>query len=237
MQLKRAGDLAALGFGLLLGLVAPGLAGAQEVRQVAALTPELLSAYVADQQIARLSQDMPFQPETWLVRAPEPSITDDMLSAYVAKGYVPTEKRVADRRDERRCLATAIYHEARGEPEAGQWAVADVILNRVASGLYPASICGVVYQNAEKGKYRCQFSFACDGRPDEGGQGNRIVRESWVRAYMLAEAALKQRQAGALTEAIPQSALFYHSTKVQPAWTSALKRVASIGSHIFYAPL
>jgi N-acetylmuramoyl-L-alanine amidase len=235
----RSGGLSggrALLCGLMLAVLAPGVAVAEDVTEVATLTPELLSAYVANQQAAKLRRDVPFQPETWAVPAkPDPSIDDAMLSAYVEKGYVPTPERIARRQDERRCLATAIYHEARGEPEAGQWAVADVIFNRVASSRYPSSICGVVYQNADKGKYKCQFSFACDGKPDEGGIGNRIVRESWVRAYVIAEAAMEQRQAGALKETIPENALYYHSTKVNPSWTSELRRVASIGSHIFYA--
>jgi spore germination cell wall hydrolase CwlJ-like protein len=66
---------------------------------------------------------------------------------------------------ELRCLAEAIYFEARGEPERGQLAVGRVIINRAESGRYPDSICGVVYQNAHK-RNRCQFSFACDGKPE-----------------------------------------------------------------------
>jgi N-acetylmuramoyl-L-alanine amidase len=235
MQLRRARRKWTLRLGLALAMLAPGFATAQDVQQVAALTPELLSAYVANQQSARLSRDMPFQPETWAAPRTAPSVTESMLSAYVANGYTPTTLRIAQMQDERRCLATAIYHEARGEPEAGQWAVADVILNRVASSRYPSSICGVVYQNADRGKYRCQFSFACDGKPDEGGNGNRIVRESWVRAYMIAEAALKQKQVGARTDTVPETALFYHTVSVQPQWAGKLRRVASIGSHVFYA--
>ncbi|MGI9415449.1 MAG: cell wall hydrolase, partial [Hyphomicrobiales bacterium] len=64
------------------------------------------------------------------------------------------------------CLAVAIYYEARAESELGQIAVAQVILNRVESRAYPSSICGVVYQNAHM-RNRCQFSFTCDGRPDD----------------------------------------------------------------------
>ena len=63
------------------------------------------------------------------------------------------------------CMAAALYHEARGESTMGQLAVARVILNRARSRAYPNSICGVVYQNAERAN-RCQFSFACDGLSD-----------------------------------------------------------------------
>ncbi len=241
LQGMRAGAI-----GLALVLVMPLAALAQDSAQefaqpettdVAMLAPELLSGYAAGGDITTLSRDLTFSPETWAKPANEPILTDSLLSAYVAGGYVETSTRVARMRDERTCLATAIYHEARGEPEDGQWAVADVILNRVDSERYPGSICGVVYQNADKGKYRCQFSFACDGKPDEGGVGNRIVRESWVRAYMIAEAALLQRQAGTRLETVPETALFYHTVSVNPSWANKLRRVASIGSHVFYAPL
>lgn len=63
------------------------------------------------------------------------------------------------------CLAQAIYFEARGETPEGQLAVGRVVLNRVASEAYPDTICDVVYQNAERAN-RCQFSFACDGKPE-----------------------------------------------------------------------
>ncbi len=241
MQFRRTNGLLALLSGLALAALAPDLAVAGDLRQanvtqVALLTPELLSSYVADRRVASFSRDLVFSPETWASPVSRPKLTDAVLSAYVASGYVSTSERVARMQDERRCLATAIYHEARGEPESGQWAVADVIFNRVDSDRYPSSICGVVYQNADQGKYHCQFTFACDGKPDEGGIGNRIVRESWIRAYMIAEAALMQRQTGTHTATLPKTALFYHTQSVQPAWADKLRRVASIGSHVFYAP-
>ncbi len=74
-------------------------------------------------------------------------------------------RRASDSASELKCLATAIYFEARGEPEEGQLAVAQVVLNRVKNPAYPNTICGVVYQNKTK-RNRCQFSFACDGRSD-----------------------------------------------------------------------
>ncbi len=235
MLFRRAGNIAALLGGLMFAALVPGSAAAEEVTQVATLTPELLSAYVANQQVARLRRDLLFRPETWAAPVPAPKLTEAMVSAYVAKGYVETPERIGNMQAERSCLATAIYHEARGEPEEGQWAVVDVILNRVASSRYPDSICGVVYQNADKGRYKCQFSFACDGKSDAGGIGNRITRESWVRSYMVAEAALKQQQAGERREVVPDNTLFYHMFNVRPDWASDFKRVASIGSHIFYA--
>jgi spore germination cell wall hydrolase CwlJ-like protein len=64
---------------------------------------------------------------------------------------------------EQRCLAEAVYFEARSEPEEGQAAVAQVVLNRARSGLYPSSVCGVVYQNRHR-HLACQFTFACEGK-------------------------------------------------------------------------
>lgn len=163
-------------------------------------------------------------------------LTEDLLKAYVAKGYTPTTQRVEIAARERRCLAQAIYHEARGEPEEGQRAVGQVILNRVINRNYPNAVCDVVFQNAER-RNRCQFSFACDGRSDEGGNGNRIVRESWVRANLIAEAMYSRFQRNEELDDLPQSVLFYHAKRVNPSWASAYQPIASIGQHIFYAGL
>ena len=121
---------------------------AAEAEDVAMLTPDLLLGYAAvDGEAARFQHDISFEPQNWL-KPPEPQLTAADVGAF-AKDYVPTQKRVQQARHERECLAQAIYHEARGEPEMGQWAVANVILNRVVSKRYPATICGVVFQNAD----------------------------------------------------------------------------------------
>lgn len=205
-----------------------------KTQEVASLSPELLSAYVSDSRVAKLRNAALFQPEKW-TNPRQPSLDATMLSNYVKAGYTPTQTRVQQARQERLCLAQAIYHEARGESESGQWAVASVILNRVASKRYPNSICGVVFQNANLGKFKCQFSFACDGRSDMGGVGNRIVRESWVRANVIALSAASQFLAGGKPQTIPTSALYYHTTAVSPDWAQTFRQVAQIGSHIFYA--
>lgn len=207
------------------------------VPKLAMAAPQVLNAYARDGLAGALSAsnpDITFRPEQWLERQP-PLLTSAKLSAYVQKGYKTTKKRVALAAKERLCLSQAIYHEARGEPEAGQWAVANVILNRVASRRYPSTVCGVVYQNADLGRYRCQFSFACDGRSDMGGKGNRIVRESWMRANVIAMLAYKQFQNGDRPDYVPATTLFYHTTSVAPSWSQAMRKVAVIGSHIFYA--
>ena len=123
-----------------------------------------------------------------------------------------------------KCLATAVYFEARGEPLEGQVAVAQVVLNRLHSDRYPKTICGVVYQNAQLHN-RCQFSFACDGKPD-------IPREAdaWSRAESVAAAALANpEQIWVLGDAT-----LYHARYVSPSWAPKVTLVASIGQHLFY---
>lgn len=159
-----------------------------------------------------------------------PALTQAVLVAYAEKAFVPTAKKVKLADSERQCLAQAIYHEARGEPESGQMAVANVIINRAFSKKYPSTICGVVYQNADKGRYKCQFTFACDGRSDEANE-----RAAWNRSVRLAEAAFAAFQQGERPDVIPGSVLYYHTTAVAPKWSNTFRRVASIGSHIFYS--
>jgi hypothetical protein len=125
---------------------------------------------------------------------------------------------------ESRCLAEAIYFEARSEPAEGQAAVAQVVLNRAKSGLYPSSICGVVYQNRHR-HLACQFTFACEGK------SLRIAdRESWASARRIAGAVLEGRtylaDVGAATH--------YHADYVRPNWARRLKKMDVIGRHIFY---
>jgi spore germination cell wall hydrolase CwlJ-like protein len=127
---------------------------------------------------------------------------------------------------EERCLAEAVYFEARSEPEAGQAAVAQVVLNRVKSGLYPSSVCGVVYQN--RNRYRaCQFTFACEGK------SLRVAEpDAWARATRIATNVLK----GNTYLANVGEALNYHANYVRPYWARYLQKTGVIGHHIFYKP-
>jgi spore germination cell wall hydrolase CwlJ-like protein len=142
----------------------------------------------------------------------------------------PDRPRYADLIDpdnlnkEQRCLAEAVYFEARSEPVEGQAAVAQVILNRVKSGLYPSSICGVVYQNRHR-HLACQFTFACEGK------SLRIRdNESWERATRVASAVLE----GRTYLADVGGATHYHANYVRPSWSRRLKKMDVIGRHIFY---
>ena len=163
--------------------------------------------------------------------ATRPALTAEVLSSYASKNFVPTVKKVKLAEGEKLCLAQAIYHEARGESREGQLAVANVIINRAFSSKYPSTICGVVFQNADKGRYKCQFTFACDGRSDMGRE-----RAAWNRSIKMAEDAFYEFQRGGRPGVLPESTLFYHTTAVAPRWSHTFRRVAAIGSHIFYTP-
>ncbi len=125
-----------------------------------------------------------------------------------------------------KCLAEAIYFEARGEPVRGQMAVAQVVLNRAFSGKYPNSVCGVVYQNAHR-HLACQFTFACDGIPD-------VIREPdmWERAKTIAGEMLD----GKLWLPEVGKATHYHAHWVNPSWVREMTKLQRIGVHTFYRP-
>jgi spore germination cell wall hydrolase CwlJ-like protein len=158
------------------------------------------------------------------------SITGDALAAYARAQFEPTNRKVARAQQERLCLSKAIYHEARGESDNGQWAVANVIINRALSKRFPTTMCGVIYQNADQGRNRCQFSFACDGQPDMARE-----RQAWLKANNIAAAAYSEFQHGKRPGIVPGSALYYHTTSVSTDW--GFKQVAQIGAHVFYSPM
>jgi len=120
------------------------------------------------------------------------------------------------------CLASAIYYEAANEPDEGQMAVAQVVLNRVRHREWPDSVCGVVYDAS--GQAGCQFSFACDGATMRTPDG-----KAWVRARRAAETMLT----GAEFKPVG-SATFYHTLKVAPPWRKRMIPVGIFGAHIFY---
>ena len=125
-----------------------------------------------------------------------------------------------------KCLADAIYFEARGEHVRGQMAVAQVVLNRAFSGKYPSTVCGVVYQNAHR-HLACQFTFACDGIPD-------VVREPdmWERAKTIAAEMLD----GKLWLPEVGKATHYHASWVRPGWVREMTKMHRLGVHTFYRP-
>jgi hypothetical protein len=125
-----------------------------------------------------------------------------------------------------KCLANAIYFEARSEPVRGQMAVAQVVVNRAFSGFYPNDICGVVYQNAHR-HLSCQFTFACDGK-------SKAITERghWARAVRIA----KQTLDGQIYVPEVAKSTHYHAIYVHPNWVGEMKKLVRYGLHNFYRP-
>jgi spore germination cell wall hydrolase CwlJ-like protein len=121
------------------------------------------------------------------------------------------------------CLTSAIYYEAGRETDAGQQAVAQVILNRVRHPAYPSSVCGVVFQGSTR-PTGCQFTFTCDG-----SMASRPMASAWSRARKAAWAALN----GAVYAPAGLST-HYHANYVLPYWASSLVKLHVEGPHIFY---
>lgn len=189
------------------------------------------AAHGATPQVQRavaLSSSTPAQPDALPIEAsnfprstlvlpgrPLDDKTRPDYAAYISQDHMEKE---------RRCLAEAVYFESRSEPETGQAAVAQVVLNRVSSGLYPSSVCGVVYQNRTHYK-ACQFSFACEGR------SLRVTdQESWATAVRVANAVMN----GSTYIADVGRSTHYHANYVRPRWARSLTRMDRIGRHIFY---
>lgn len=122
-----------------------------------------------------------------------------------------------------RCLSEAVYFEARGETTRGQFAVAEVILNRVDSGRYPDSVCGVVRQGHDR-KHACQFSYNCDGKKEIMSE-----RSAMVKAAKVAKVMLSGRP-----RLLTEKATHYHTMGVSPRWSSRLTETTRIGYHVFY---
>ena len=210
-----------------LGLAKPGEAAADAASGSAPEITTLATVPVTDSEFPNsgvlVSVPLPAPkgvPPSELVD--EPGRAQAMRDALAASGDV--EKS-------RQCLAEAIYFEARGEPEEGQVAVAQVILNRVKSNIYPGAVCDVVYQNKER-RNRCQFSFACD--KDAARTPNPLDRVRNVRAW--AKAVEIARQVGEGERWLPSigNATHYHAARVNPGWRHAMVKLSQVGRHVFY---
>jgi hypothetical protein len=126
-----------------------------------------------------------------------------------------------------KCLADAVYFEARGEPFKGQQAVAQVVMNRVFSGYYPNDVCGVVYQNSGR-HLACQFTFACEGK-----DLNKVDEpDMWEQAKQIAKDMLD----GKIWLAAVGHATHYHAYWVHPSWVHEMTKLYQLGVHTFYRP-
>ena len=122
------------------------------------------------------------------------------------------------------CIALNVYYEARSEPLEGQYAVAHVVLNRVASPRFPDDACTVVQQGLEKGLGRCQFSWYCDGKSDTPKE-KRAWLYSQLVAHKVVHGYVKDNTDGSV---------YYHANYVRPFWSKHYKHTVTLGSHIFY---
>lgn len=218
-----------------------GMGGGSSGDARGSTSPEVLSRSRPDGSTPAVSRatileavtPAPMEPEVIAasaMRVPTFARIDGATKAKPAQVAALTGPRYLDLVDkdalkrETKCLAEAVYFEARSESEEGQAAVAQVVLNRVKSGLYPASICGVVYQNRHMYK-ACQFSFACEGR-------SLAITEPapWLVAQRIAKAVLDGQT---YLPAVGQST-HYHANYVAPYWSRLLKKTDKIGQHIFY---
>jgi spore germination cell wall hydrolase CwlJ-like protein len=165
------------------------------------------------------------EPASWQVRPePRPDEVPVLASQRLDADWL-SRQPAATGGDHWRCLTEALYFEARGEKLAGQFAVAEVILNRVDSARFPSSVCGVVNQGTGR-KWQCQFTYKCDGIPETVRD-----RASWQRLGKIARLALD----GAPRD-LTGGAMFYHTRAVSPSWSRAFFRTTTIGAHHFYSP-
>jgi spore germination cell wall hydrolase CwlJ-like protein len=186
-------------------------------------TAKKLAKVVITPAAVNLSKEVEQPAVKRLAVAPSPAKIEKTFSLK------PDEKKkvIAQRRvrlAEENCLARAVYFEARSESAMGQLAVAKVILNRVKDPNYPNTICGVVYQGSGR-RNSCQFSFACDGMPDDVRQPG-----AWAHAKQIAQRAI----AGTDNLKVMSTATNYHADYVRPRWSHNMKKLVKIGRHIFY---
>lgn len=164
-------------------------------------------------RIDALSQPRAARVSSRGIRSPRIDYTRAWLAAQpVARGGSEWE-----------CLSEALYFEARGETVKGQFAVAEVILNRVDSARFPNTVCGVVNQGTGR-KFACQFTYTCDGRAERIGNPTAYENVGKVARASLAGAP----------RALTSGATYYHTTSVRPRWSRKFRRTASIGVHRFY---
>ncbi len=161
---------------------------------------------------------------TGTVALPDAPVPENAIDDPTLRPAAPFRLRgsAQDKARALQCLTTAIYYEAATEPDDGQRAVAQVILNRVAHPTFPATVCGVVYQGSERAG--CQFSFACDGSMRRGPS-----RAYWDRAARVANAALS----GEVFAPVGM-ATHYHTFAVTPSWNKSLVMTGVFGAHFFH---
>ncbi len=188
--------------------------------------PSIAGDPLPDLDLASLSSVEPIEPVyaplTSLRPKPRGNKRPTIRHITYSRAWLDKQRRGAGGK-EWKCLTEALYFEARGESVKGQFAVAEVILNRVKSRRFPNSICGVVNQGTGK-LHQCQFSYTCDGKSEAVHENRAYVRVGKI-ARILMDGAPRNLVLGAT---------YYHATSVRPRWARVFKRTATIGSHYFY---
>ncbi len=226
---KLAGGVAAL---LLCGLVARvGMAAFDHHAPPAAPLP-VVAGYEADDHFPGAALLLPNAPaprgETGTAPLPAIPVPDHVAAADLADTSIRAAQPFVlrgsqlDRARALQCLTTAIYYEAGNEPDDGQRAVAQVVLNRVRHPAFPSTVCGVVFQGSDRPV--CQFSFACDG-----AMGRVPAPSVWLRSRRVAARALS----GDVFAPVGL-ATHYHTYAVTPSWNRALVMTGVFGAHFFH---
>ena len=210
-RFPRAGALAqaALLFATLVG-AGPSAAWAQESAPEAVVAP----APAESGMMSILQGIDPPHPVAVAEQALEEQVRQ-ATSLQELVGDMPVEDELSA---DMKCLAQAVYFESRGEPLAGQLAVAEVVINRSKSGYYPADYCSVITQ-------RAQFSFVRRGIIPQADESSL----AWRRAKAIAQIAQQN-----LWESEARDALYFHATYVHPTWAHQKVQLAQIDTHIFY---
>ena len=205
-----------------LSLMEPWAAGEEPILMLprAPADPDLKRSATAGPQDGKAASD----PRAGVTIADKGQVTGEGKRPRSPAEHLGLQGKVRAKAE--RCLANAIYFEARSEPVRGQIAVAQVVLNRAFSSFYPEDVCGVVYQNANR-YLSCQFTFACDGIPD-------VVTEpeEWERAKRIARETLD----GKLWLKEVGKSTHYHASYVYPYWVRSMRKLTRIGLHTFYRP-
>lgn len=173
--------------------------------------------YLADEPYSLADYAGPHSGLSSIDPAPESDTVGAAAKPFFVRGSGTDKARALQ------CMTMAIYYEAATESDAGQAAVAQVVLNRVAHSAYPDTVCGVVFQGSERST-GCQFSFTCDG-----SLARTPSRKFWDRAQRVAMAAL----AGAVYKPVGL-ATHYHTIHIHPYWADSLTNLTTIGAHTFY---
>lgn len=188
------------------------------------LTLALLAGplHAADSPQAAVAEDKAEVLEERVVEDATPPKPRETLSPGEVQAVDPAGQSPMD--DSITCLARTLYWEAKGTDARDMAAVASVVLNRLGHDGFPDSICGVVKQGVERGS--CQFSWWCDGRPDQVEEAQR-----YAMAKEIARKALNQQ-----LEDSTGGALYFHDRHVLPDWAKAYPKTAETSHFIFYRP-